>query len=128
MNDTTALATKVDALTKSVMDNNALAAKVEASTQRFDQFMLGSSVNTKAVMSFETCGVRYATSQYPIFLAPLTLVKIVDFVREGPRGPGNQYGNTYNPGWRNHLTFSWNQGQSQHRPPPPQGSQYQAPP
>lgn len=61
MNDTTALATKVDALTKSVMDNNALAAKVEASTQRFDQFMLGSSVNPKAVMSFETCGVRYAT-------------------------------------------------------------------
>ena len=61
VNDTTALATKVDALTKSVMDNSALAAKVEVLTQRFDQFMLGSSSNPKAVMSCDTCGAGYAT-------------------------------------------------------------------
>ena len=49
VNNTTALAAKVDALTKSVMENNPLAAKVDALTQRFDQFMLASSSSSKVV-------------------------------------------------------------------------------
>ncbi|XP_039126877.1 uncharacterized protein LOC120263016 [Dioscorea cayenensis subsp. rotundata] len=125
VNETTALAAKVDALTKSVMDNNALATKVEALTQRFDQFMLGSGSSPKAVMSCEICGVGHATTQCPILVASPTPTVSVEYVSGGPRGPGNAFRNTYNSGWKNHPNFSWNQGQSQQRPPPPQGPQFQ---
>ncbi|XP_039117905.1 uncharacterized protein LOC120253697 [Dioscorea cayenensis subsp. rotundata] len=125
VNDTTALAAKVDTLTKSVMDNNALATKIEALTQKFDQFMLGSSSSPKAVMSCETCGVGYATTQCPILVASLAPTESVEYVSRGPRGSGNAFGNTYNLGWKNHPNFSWNQGQLQQRPPPPQGPQFQ---
>ncbi|XP_039116603.1 uncharacterized protein LOC120252498 [Dioscorea cayenensis subsp. rotundata] len=39
-----------------INDNTALAAKVEALTKRFDQFVLGTSLNSGAVLSCETCG------------------------------------------------------------------------
>ena len=108
-----------------VNDTTALAAKVDALTQRLDQFILGSSSNSKAVMSCETCGAGHATTQCPILVASPAPIESVDYVSGGPRGLGNAYSNTYNPGWRNHPNFSWNQGQPQHRPPPPQGSQVQ---
>ncbi|KAI9080903.1 hypothetical protein K1719_037064 [Acacia pycnantha] len=44
----------------------------------------------------------------------------------------NAFSNTYNPGWRNHLNFRWNQNHNQTPPPrpaicaPPQGAQQQA--
>ncbi|KAK4724659.1 hypothetical protein R3W88_027438 [Solanum pinnatisectum] len=47
----------------------------------------------------------------------------VNFVGNGQRGGGQQnYGNSYNPSWRNHPNFSWGgnqnqgQGQNQYRP------------
>ncbi|XP_039126979.1 uncharacterized protein LOC120263149 [Dioscorea cayenensis subsp. rotundata] len=125
VNETTALAAKVDALTKSVMDNNALAAKIEALTQRFDQFMLGSGSSPKAVMPYETCGAGHTTTQCPILVASPAPTESVEYVSGGPRGPGNAFGNIYNPGWKNHPNFSWNQGQSQQRPPPAQSPQFQ---
>ncbi|XP_039133248.1 uncharacterized protein LOC120270298 [Dioscorea cayenensis subsp. rotundata] len=103
-----------------INDNTALAAKVEALTKRFDQFVLGTSSNSGAVLSCETCGARNATVQCPISIASEAPVETVDYVGGAPRGPGNPYGNTYNPGWRNHPNFSWGQ-QQQHRPPQPQG-------
>ncbi|XP_039128945.1 uncharacterized protein LOC120265098 [Dioscorea cayenensis subsp. rotundata] len=103
-----------------INDNTALAAKVEALTKRFDQFVLGTSSNSGAVLSCETCGAGHATVQCPILIASDAPVETVDYVGGAPRGPGNPYGNTYNPGWRNHPNFSWGQ-QQQHRPPQPQG-------
>ncbi|XP_039131853.1 uncharacterized protein LOC120268590 [Dioscorea cayenensis subsp. rotundata] len=103
-----------------INDNTELAAKVEALTKRFDQFVLGTSSNSGAVLSCETCGTGHATVQSPISIALDTPVETVDYVGGAPRGPGNPYGNTYNPGWRNHTNFSWGQ-QQQHRPPQPQG-------
>ncbi|XP_070013272.1 uncharacterized protein [Nicotiana sylvestris] len=47
----------------------------------------------------------------------------VCFVGNSNRGQKNQYGNTYNPNWRNHPNFSWggNQGtQNQYRSQAPQ--------
>lgn len=61
-------------------DNTALVAKVEALTQRFDQFMLGSRLNYKAIMSCDTCGARHATTECPIFVSPSTVVETVDYV------------------------------------------------
>ncbi|XP_039118786.1 uncharacterized protein LOC120254831 [Dioscorea cayenensis subsp. rotundata] len=106
VNETTALAAKVDALIKSVMDNNTLAAKVEALTKRFDQFMLGCGSSARAVMSCETCGAGHATTQCPILIASPAPTESVKYVSGEPRGPGNAFGNTYNPGWKNHPNFS----------------------
>ena len=38
--------------------------------------------------------------------------------QSGPRN--DPYSSTYNPGWKHHPNFSWNQGQGQHQPHPPQ--------
>ncbi|XP_039118483.1 uncharacterized protein LOC120254446 [Dioscorea cayenensis subsp. rotundata] len=92
-----------------INDNTELAAKVEALTKRFDQFVLGTSSNSGAVLSCETYGAGHATVQCPISIASDAPVETVDYVGGAPRGPGNPYGNTYNPGWKNHPNFSWGQ-------------------
>ena len=74
---------------RQVSGTTALAAKVDALTQRLDQFILGSSSNSKAVMSCETCGAGHATTQCPILVASLVPVESVDYVNGGPRGPSN---------------------------------------
>ncbi|XP_039120906.1 uncharacterized protein LOC120257485 [Dioscorea cayenensis subsp. rotundata] len=109
-----------------INDNTALAAKVEALTKRFNQFVLGTSSNSGAVLSCKTCGAGHATIQCPISIATDAPVETVDYVGGASRGPGNPYGNTYNPGWRNHPNFSWGQ-QQQHQPPQSQGPLHQPP-
>ncbi|XP_055824226.1 uncharacterized protein LOC129892666 [Solanum dulcamara] len=54
----------------------------------------------------------------------------INFVGNAPKGIGNQnYGNTYNPNWRNHPNFSWGGNQQNHHHEPtqyrPQGSGHQ---
>ncbi|XP_055821975.1 uncharacterized protein LOC129890445 [Solanum dulcamara] len=54
----------------------------------------------------------------------------INFVGNAPKGVGNQnYGNTYNPNWRNHPNFSWGGNQQNHHYGPtqyrPQGSGHQ---
>ncbi|XP_039134241.1 uncharacterized protein LOC120271633 [Dioscorea cayenensis subsp. rotundata] len=93
---------------------------VEALTKRFNQFVFGTSSNSGAILSCETYGAGHATVQCPISIASDAPVETVDYVGGAPRGPGNPYGNIYNPGWRNHPNFSCGQ-QQQHRPPQPQG-------
>ena len=39
---------------------------------------------------------------------------VSNFIRQ----QNNPYSNTYNPGWRNHPNFSWNNNQNNSRPPP----------
>ncbi|XP_039140513.1 uncharacterized protein LOC120277728 [Dioscorea cayenensis subsp. rotundata] len=115
VNESTALAAKIDALTKHITEQNL---KHDALAQIVNQLRLGSSSSSKAVLSCDTCGVGHATSQCPIFVAPSPPVETVDYVGGGPRGPGNQFVNTYNYGWRGSSNPSWNQGQSQYKPPP----------
>ncbi|XP_055812065.1 uncharacterized protein LOC129881982 [Solanum dulcamara] len=54
----------------------------------------------------------------------------INFVGNAPKGVGNQnYGNTYNPNWRNHPNFSWGGNQQNYHHGPtqyrPQGSGHQ---
>lgn len=69
------------------------------------------------------CGA--CNDKVPNFVALVAPMETVDYVSRGPRGPGNTYGNTYNPRWRNHPNCLWNQGPQQQKPLPPQGNQYQ---
>ncbi|XP_039129016.1 uncharacterized protein LOC120265193 [Dioscorea cayenensis subsp. rotundata] len=98
--------------TYEVNANIVLAAKVEALTKRFDQFLIGSSSNSRAILSCETCGVGHATTQCPILVALVAPIETVNYADGGPRGLRNPYSNTYNLGWRSHRNFSWNQGPS----------------
>ncbi|XP_009613393.1 uncharacterized protein [Nicotiana tomentosiformis] len=59
--------------------------------------------------------------------------KSVYYVGQQGRGPmnqNNQYGNTYNPNWRNHPNFSWGRNQTTQNQYKPQGNynQPQKPP
>nr|XP_016475484.1 PREDICTED: uncharacterized protein LOC107797134 [Nicotiana tabacum] len=75
----------------------------------------------------ELCGDSHMSDMCP------TNPESIYYVGQQNRGPSNQYaqyGNSYNPNWRNHPNFSWGgnqQNQNQHRP---QGSfnQPQRPP
>lgn len=51
-----------------VNDTTALATKVKALTKWFDQFMIGSWSNSGVPLSWVTCGVGHATTQCPIFI------------------------------------------------------------
>lgn len=51
-----------------VNDYTALAAKVEALTKRFDQFMILSSSNSGAVLSCKTCGAGHVMTKCLILL------------------------------------------------------------
>ncbi|XP_019248406.1 PREDICTED: uncharacterized protein LOC109227660 [Nicotiana attenuata] len=71
----------------------------------------------------EVCGEGHMSNLYP------ANPESVYFVGNANRGQANQYGDTYNPNWRNHTNFSWsgNQGaQNQYRPQAPQ-QQYRPP-
>nr|XP_009803351.1 PREDICTED: uncharacterized protein LOC104248740 [Nicotiana sylvestris] len=64
----------------------------------------------------ELCGDSHMSDMYP------TNPESIYYAGQQNRGPPNQhaqYGNSYNPNWRNHLNFSWGgnqQNQNQHRP------------
>ncbi|XP_075078852.1 uncharacterized protein LOC142164618 [Nicotiana tabacum] len=64
----------------------------------------------------ELCGDNHMSDMCP------TNPESIYYVGQQNRGPPNQhaqYGNSYNPNWRNHPSFSWGenqQNQNQHRP------------
>ncbi|XP_070019640.1 uncharacterized protein [Nicotiana sylvestris] len=64
----------------------------------------------------ELCGDNHMSDMCP------TNPESIYYVGQQNRGPPNQqaqYGNSYNPNWRNHPNFSWGgnqQNQNQHRP------------
>lgn len=59
-----------------------------ALTKRFDQFMVGSSSNSREIMSCKIRGVGHVITQYPILITSLTLIEMIDYVSRGQRGPG----------------------------------------
>ncbi|XP_070010916.1 uncharacterized protein [Nicotiana sylvestris] len=75
----------------------------------------------------ELCGDSHMSDMCP------TNLESIYYVGQQNRGPPNQhaqYGNSYNPNWRNHPNFSWGGNQQNHNQHRPQGSfnQFQRPP
>ncbi|XP_009762691.2 uncharacterized protein [Nicotiana sylvestris] len=101
---------------------SALSAQISTLTNQVNQMNL--SINkqqaqlVQQVQIFcEVCGEGHMSNLC------LENPESVYFVGNANRGQTNQYGDTYNPNWRNHLNFSWggNQGtQNQYRPQAPQ--------
>lgn len=84
---------EVDALTN-------LTAQVAALTKAMQ------SVNIQNNSTYELCGGNYLSEKCS------SNAKSVQYVANFNRQQGNPYSNTYNPGWRNHLNFSWNNNAS----------------
>ena len=62
-------------------------------------------------MQCELCGGVHGNQECPTIKSLTMLSEHVDYTGNAPQPQNNTYSNTYNPGWRNHLNFSWgNQG------------------
>nr|XP_016495533.1 PREDICTED: uncharacterized protein LOC107814608 [Nicotiana tabacum] len=100
-----ALSTQISTLTNQVNQMNLSINKQQAQPVQHVQIFC------------EVCGEGHMSNLC------LANPESVYFVGNANRGQTNQYGDTYNPKWRNHLNFSWggNQGtQNQYRPQAPQ--------
>nr|XP_009779683.1 PREDICTED: uncharacterized protein LOC104228837 [Nicotiana sylvestris] len=101
---------------------SALSAHVSTLTNQVNQMtMIINKQQAQPVQQVqifcEVCGEVHMSNLCPA--NPESLY----FVGNANRGQTNQYGDTYNPNWRNHPNFSWgrNQGnQNQYRPQAPQ--------
>ncbi|XP_075109249.1 uncharacterized protein LOC142181035 [Nicotiana tabacum] len=107
---------------------SALSAQVSTLTNQVNQMtMIINKQQAQPVQQVqifcEVCGEGHMSNLCPVN------PEFVYFVGNANRGQTNQYGDTYNPNWRNHPNFSWggNQGpQNQYRPQIPQ-QQYRPP-
>jgi hypothetical protein len=73
-----------------------VAAALDALTKEVKELKLKSE-------KCEMCRGGHATSECPL----IHQEEQVDFVGDQNCGSNNSYGNSYNPGWRNHPNFSW---------------------
>nr|XP_009796630.1 PREDICTED: uncharacterized protein LOC104243174 [Nicotiana sylvestris] len=121
----------VDAVAGGILELDvvsALSAQISTLTNQVNQMNL--SINKQQVQPVqqvqafcEICGEGNTSDTCP------ANPESVCFVGNSNRGQTNQYGNTYNPNWRNHPNFSWGRNQStqnQYRPQAPQ-QQYRPP-
>lgn len=101
---------EIDALT-------TLTAQVAALTKAMQ------SANVQPVFTCELCGGGHSADQCQIN------AESVQYVSNFNRQQGNPFSNTYNPGWRNHPNFSWNNnGMQSGTPSRPPGFNQQPPP
>ena len=56
----------------------------------------------------EQCYDVHLPDHCPLYATP----ESVNYMGRGQNSQNNPYSQTYNPGWRNHPNFSWNQGQN----------------
>ncbi|XP_076933893.1 uncharacterized protein LOC143599957 [Bidens hawaiensis] len=84
-----------------VDSNTLVTAQLEALSKKFEQLQ---TELVKAKTKCDTCGGDHKTK----YCQQSMIVEEVDFVSR----QNNTYGNIYNPGWRNHPNFSWQDGQS----------------
>ena len=96
-----------------VDSTTSLVAQVEALTTRLNKL-------SKAQVNTVTTDFNNSQDGQ----TPPLEVEQVDFVNAN-RQQNNPYGNTYNPGWRNHRNFSWRDGVNAQ---PPGFGQQQRPP
>ncbi|XP_074336444.1 uncharacterized protein LOC141673589 [Apium graveolens] len=59
-------------------------------------------------ISCDMCGEGHPTQQCPLIYHDAAQSSSVIFVGNSSNQQNNLYSNTYNPGWRNHPNFSWN--------------------
>ncbi|XP_019240098.1 PREDICTED: uncharacterized protein LOC109220092 [Nicotiana attenuata] len=114
--------TFIEGLERKIMVDAAAVGQVLE--KRFDEiyallnkFSKTSSTSAVVQIFYEVCGEGRISNLCPVN------PESVYFVGNANRGQANQYGDTYNPNWRNHPNFSWgeNQGaQKQYMPQAPQ--------
>ncbi|KAJ8752916.1 hypothetical protein K2173_008651 [Erythroxylum novogranatense] len=118
-----------------VVDNTvALSAQMDVLTKKLDN--LKHSVRGGASSSLKSCAVcehcggdSPASSECQVENPSTQESEEAHYVGNYNRQLGDPYSNTYNPGWRNHLNFSWRNNQAaqpqssnvQRQPPPPPG-------
>ncbi|KAK1378573.1 hypothetical protein POM88_025317 [Heracleum sosnowskyi] len=80
---------------------------------------------------YDMCGEGHPTQQCPLIYHDGAQSSTVNYVGNSSNQHNNQYSNTYNPGWRNHPKFSWNNNARPNMPyklnPPPGFQQNQRP-
>ena len=106
---------------------STLAAQVNALTKKLDSMTVhGVHALNSSNGVCEQCGDSHLSS-----FCPMNAESAQFIGNHNPSQRNNPYSNSYNPGWRNHPNFSWNnqnhQGQSSNsRPMQPPGFQNQS--
>jgi hypothetical protein len=93
-----------------------LNIKIDALTKRLDTFNVGQSINAVNTFTADSCSICailmhsvYNCPSMSVFSEyPMEQVNAFNDFQKQSNGP---YSMTYNPGWRNHLNFSWKQSQ-----------------
>ncbi|XP_076920646.1 uncharacterized protein LOC143581846 [Bidens hawaiensis] len=89
-----------------VDSNTLVTAQLETLSKKFEQLQ---TELVKAKTKCETCGGEHKTK----YCQQIMMVEDVDYVSR----QNNTFGNTYNPGWRNHPNFSGKDGANNQTPP-----------
>lgn len=104
----------VDAIT-------SLAVQIEALSKKIDNMQVSALKIQTSVCDF--CGGGHPNHECQVSNSFASSFEQANFVSNFHRQQNNPYSNTYNPGWRNHPNFSWNQNAAKPSPPgfqPPQ--------
>ncbi|PIN05661.1 DNA-directed DNA polymerase [Handroanthus impetiginosus] len=83
----------------------ALNAKIDFLMQSMKNFGVNQVQHTP--VTCDECGESHPSDQCP------HSVESIQFVSNARKPQNNPYSNTYNPGWRQHPNFSWNNNQGQ---------------
>ncbi|PIN21160.1 hypothetical protein CDL12_06143 [Handroanthus impetiginosus] len=82
-----------------------LNAKIDSLMQSMKNFGVNQVQHTP--VTCEECGEGHSSDQCP------HSVESIQFASNARKAQNNAYSNTYNPGWRQHPNFSWNNNQGQ---------------
>ncbi|XP_017979877.1 PREDICTED: uncharacterized protein LOC108662804 [Theobroma cacao] len=80
---------------------NTVSTQLASLAKKIDKLSVNAIQNS--FMTCEFCGERHSNDNCPIYYESCQFV--------GNTKQNNPYSNTYNPGWRNHPIFSWNNNQ-----------------
>ncbi|XP_017976459.1 PREDICTED: uncharacterized protein LOC108661974 [Theobroma cacao] len=80
---------------------NTVSTQLASIAKKIDK--LSVNVIRNSFMTCEFCGEGHSNDNYPIYSESCQFV--------GNTQQNNPYSNTYNPSWRNHPNFSWNNNQ-----------------
>ena len=90
------------------------------------------TISVNVVQSVQVCDLcgglhQSVDCQVENPFTPLSM-KQANYVSNFSRQQNNPYSNTYNPSWKSHHNFSWNNNQNIQKPPPPGFQQNQQQP
>ncbi|KAA3487208.1 Transposon Ty3-G Gag-Pol polyprotein [Gossypium australe] len=94
-----------------------LASQVEGFDKKIDGLSLAEQMNP--IMQSDVTGVGMINSKYSPFKSNIEYEQ-VSFLGNNFRPRNDPYNNNHNPGWRNHLNFSFG-GKGNQRSQPPTG-------